>query len=423
MTLQQAITPMSIILALVALVIMLIIMRYLFNKSVLYKIGVSTASVIIVATFITGVQSKMGTIHNVWAFPLQVALAVSAYVYISRTIKRPLENIIINTKTISNGNLNIEISSEAIKQDDEIGKLSIAMETLKTGLKEKALFARKIGDGNFDDSFKKLSDDDELGEALLQMQASLKFAKEQDNIRKAEDARRNWTTEGQARFAEILRQNVAEVSELSYNIISNMVTYMGVNQGGLFILNDDDANDKFLELAGCYAFDRRKFITKRIALSEGLVGTCFIEGETIYLKDVPQDYIKITSGLGDENPAELLIVPLKLNDEIFGVMELASFYEFEKHKIEFAEKIGEIIASSISGLRINNRTSLLLEKSQQQTEEMRAQEEEMRQNMEELHATQEAMAEKERDNIEKIRLMAIEIEELKKQLSETKNRK
>jgi len=418
MTLQQAITPMSIILAMVSLVLMFFIMRYLFNKSVLYKIGVSTASVLIAATFITGVQSKMGIIHNIWAFPLQLALAIGSYVYISRSIKKPLENIIKNTRIVSNGNLDIEIHQEALKQNDEIGELSRALNTLKGGLKEKATFARKIGDGNFDDSFTKLGKEDELGEALLQMQASLKHAKEQDELRKAEDARRNWITEGQARFAEILRQNSINVSDLSNNIIRNMVTYMGINQGGLFILNDDDLNDKFLELAGCYAFDRRKFLTKRIAIGEGLVGTCFLEGETIYLRNIPQDYIKITSGLGDESPSELLIVPLKLNEDIFGVMELASFSRFEKHHIEFAEKIGEIIASSISNLRISNRTTLLLEKSQQQAEEMRAQEEEMRQNMEELHATQEAMAEKERENLETINKLSLELEELKRRLSD-----
>ena len=399
-----------------ALVLMYLIVRYFFKNSILFKIGVSTATVIILASFISSTQVKLGPIHVLWSFPLQAALAVGAYYYINRMIKLPLVAIIEVIGKVSEGDLEIEIEDAILDKKDEIGRIGIAMRQLQKGLREKGEFARNIGEGKLDEKFEKLSEEDDLGEALLQMQASLKAARTEDEKRKAEDSRRNWITEGQARFAEILRQNAANVEELSYNIISNMVRYMDINQGGLFILNDEDENDKFLELTACYAFDRRKFLQKRIDIGEGLAGICFIEGETIYMTQVPQDYIRITSGLGDQNPDALVIVPLKLNEEVFGVMELASFKPLEKHQIEFAEKVGEIIASSISGLRINTRTAMLLEKSQQQAEEMRAQEEEMRQNMEELSATQEAMAEKDRDSQEKLRQLSQENEELRARL-------
>jgi methyl-accepting chemotaxis protein len=107
------------------------------------------------------------------------------------------------------------------------------------------------------------------------------------------------------------------------------------------------------------------------------------------MTELPEEYINVTSGLGQSVPNALLIVPLKVNDEIFGVVELAGFNEFEDHVIKFVEEVGESIASTISTTKINIRTTQLLEQSQQQSEEMAAQEEEMRQNMEELQATQE----------------------------------
>ena len=130
-------------------------------------------------------------------------------------------------------------------------------------------------------------------------------------------------------------------------------------------------------------------------LGEGLVGRCAQERETIYMDDIPDSYIKITSGLGTSNPRSLLLVPLKVNEEIHGVLEIASFKAFETYQIDFIEKLGESIAATISSTKINEQTSKLLKESQNQAEKMRAQEEIMRQNMEELQATQEEMKKKE----------------------------
>ncbi|MDX9695462.1 MAG: cache domain-containing protein [Bacteroidales bacterium] len=276
-----------------------------------------------------------------------------------------------------------------IKSQDEIGDMSQSVNTLIDGLNKTANFAKEIGKGNLDQEFELLSDKDVLGNSLLEMRKSLKLAKEQEELRKLEDQKQNWATQGLAKFAEILRQNNDDMKEFAYHIISNLVKYINANQGALFIINDDDKNDKFIELLACYAYERRKYIEKRVDMGVGVIGRSIKEQRSIYMTDLPKDYINITSGLGQAVPNALLVVPLKVNDEIYGVVELAGFNSFENHVIKFVEEVGESIAATISATKINIRTNQLLEQSQQQSEEMAAQEEEMRQNMEELQATQE----------------------------------
>src|SRR5258706_8679455 len=206
------------------------------------------------------------------------------------------------------------------------------------------------------------------------------------------DKKQNGTTEGMAKFGEILRSNNSDIEKLTDEIIGNLVKYLKANQGALYIIDDtSDSEDKTMSIASCYGWDKKKYVNQKVHLGEGLTGQAWQEGDVIYLTDVPSNYIRITSGLGDANPNAVLIVPLKVNDQIFGVVELASFGSVKDFEIEFVKKIAESIAATISTVKVNARTQRLLSESQQMTEEMRAQEEEMRQNMEELQATQEEM--------------------------------
>ncbi|MGD1959061.1 MAG: PAS domain-containing protein [Fulvivirga sp.] len=232
---------------------------------------------------------------------------------------------------------------------------------------------------------------------LKQSEDKLRAQIEQIELTKKEDKKRNWVTEGLANFGEILRSNQDDTQTLCNEIISKIVKYLKANQGSLFVLNDENKEDPHMQLQACYAWDRKKFVEKRINKGQGLLGQSWIEADTIYMTDVPQNYIAITSGLGQAMPSALLIVPLLVNEEIFGMIEIASFNEFEDYQIDFVEKVGESIASTLSSSKINERTKVLLEQSQQQAEEMRAQEEEIRQNMEEMQATQEEMNRKQLD--------------------------
>ncbi len=261
-------------------------------------------------------------------------------------------------------------------------------------------FVREIGKGNFNARLEGINDEtfdlnkENLAGELVSMKVKMKASAE-------EEKKRVWATEGLANFGELLRTANHDMTRLSEEVIIFIVKYLKANQGGVFILNDEDENNKFLELKAAYAFERKKYLTRKIAIGEGLVGQAYLEKETIHLKKIPKNYITITSGLGGANPHTLILVPLKIEQEVVGVLEVASFKDFEKHEIDFCEKIGESIASTFSAVKVNERTRILLDQSQQQAEEMRAQEEEMRQNMEELQATQESMERVARESQEK----------------------
>ena len=307
---------------------------------------------------------------------------------ITKNISDPIIEITGFLKKLARGQTDSKFDFE-VNSRDEIEEMTKALKTSIEGLNLKTNFANNIGLGNLDYDFKLLSDDDHLGQALVDMRNSLSKAQEEEEKRKIEDEKRRWANEGLAKFANILRQNNDNLKELSNNIIKNLVYYLEANQGGLFLLNDEDKNNIFLDMISAFAYDRKKHVEKQIEYGDGIVGSVAIEKETTYLEDIPPEYISITSGLGDAKPKSLLVVPLKLKDKIYGVIEIASFKKIEDFEIDFVEKIAENIASTMSSVKINIQTNELLEKSQQQSEEMAAQEEEMRQNMEELQATQE----------------------------------
>lgn len=268
----------------------------------------------------------------------------------------------------------------------ETGKIGAAITTLRDDVNRQTKFAEQIKTGNLEAIYETRHDHDLLGHALLRIRENLITIKQ-------EDQQRNWASQGLAKFVEVL-QSAKNLKELSNDIIVNLVRTIQANQGAIFILVKDMAGDEFLEMQACYAYNRTKYLTQQIAPGEGLIGQAFLEKETIYLKEVPDRFVRITSGLGEANPRHILIVPLKMNETTVGMVELASFTEFSKHEVAFVEKIGESIAYTVSSIRIAENTQKMLDDLHEQAEQMRAQEEELRQNQEELQATQETISRK-----------------------------
>jgi CHASE3 domain sensor protein len=268
------------------------------------------------------------------------------------------------------------------------------LDHLIVDLKRAATFVNEISARNYDAQWEGLqaqnqaSNTHTLAGRLMYMRDEMKRVKEEDN-------KRIWSTEGLSELSQIIRKYQHDPKELTFRSLTFLVKYTKSQQGSIFVLqHDDEDSEPYLSLDACYAFERKKFVEKRINLGEGLVGQAFLEKQTIMLKVVPREYISITSGLGDATPNCVILVPMKYNEAVHAVFELASFRVFAAHEVDFLEKAGEFIASAISSAQNNERNRVMMEQMRSQTEQMRAQEEELRQNLEELEATQEDMRRK-----------------------------
>jgi hypothetical protein len=271
-------------------------------------------------------------------------------------------------------------------------------------LRKLEVFANHVGKGEFDsDKDVKFIEKGKFGEALHNMQESLV------NIAK-EDSQRSHVNEGLARFSDILGNNSNNLECFGDDVILNLVQFLNANQGALFVLNEEDEGVS-LGLTSCYAYDKKKYLDREVVKGQGLIGQCWQEGKRIYMTDVPSDYINITSGLGYSTPRCVLIIPLIFNEITQGVIELASFKELEDYELKFVEKVGHSIASALSSVKVNSKTQVLLNQSEQLTSKMKVQEEEMRVNVEELRLTQEESQRREEEHLR-------EISRLKKRLEE-----
>jgi len=326
-------------------------------------------------------------------FILIILAIIFILYYFIQQVYNPILEIQRSAEQIAHGDLNIDL--QRLKGNNLLKHIVGTFGNMINKLELTLFQIEEIARLNLSSQIELSSENDMIGKSVVNVQKQLFKFTEEERLTKLEDEKRNWATEGLAMFSNYLRGN-GDLKSISQSIISNLVKYLKANQGGLYIVNANEEGTKYIELMACFAYERTKYINRRIEIGEGLLGQCYLERESIYMNDVPTDYVKITSGLGDANPRCILIVPAKINETIEAIIEIASFHELEPYQISFVEKLAENIASTVWSIQVNEKTKRLLEESQMQTEEMKSKEEEMQQNIEELASIQEELNRKER---------------------------
>ncbi len=249
-------------------------------------------------------------------------------------------------------------------------------------IQQNVRIAKQIGEGNFNIDETQIDDKDILGKSLIRMR---------DNLLKTarKEADQNWIAAGKDRISDILRMH-NDIDKLSYETLVALIDYIKVIQGAFYVYDEEE---QLLVNKATYAYNRRKYLNQKFAIGEGLIGQAAFEMATIYLKEIPEDYVTLTSGLlKDRKPNTILIVPLITDEKLQGVVEFASLdHDISPLKIRFLEELSDIIARTLFNLKVNARTEKLLRDAQKMTEELRENEEELRQNAEEMRATHEEL--------------------------------
>lgn len=268
--------------------------------------------------------------------------------------------------------------------------LNKVIEEKDTIINRNARLAKKIGEGDLTAYEDAIDEKDILGHSLMIMRENL--ARTNENERQ-----QNWIAKGKDLVSDILRMH-NDLEELSYKTLVELIKYINVLQGAFYLYVEEENK---LENTATFAYNRQKFLNLEFKVGQGLVGQCAFEMATIFRREIPEDYVTISSGiLGDKKPTSLLLVPLITDDKLQGVMEFASIdKDIDDLSIRFLEELSDIIARTIFNLKVNARTEKLLKDAQEMTNELQENEEELRQNAEEMRATHEEL-EKTNANLE-----------------------
>jgi signal transduction histidine kinase/CheY-like chemotaxis protein/HAMP domain-containing protein len=223
---------------------------------------------------------------------------------------------------------------------------------------------------------------DKLNEMIRNLRETTRQNTEQD-----------WLKTNLERFARML-QGQRDLATVSSMILSELAPLVSAQHGVFYTLASLDGSEEpvLLYQAG-YGFKERKHLANHFRLGEGLVGQCAQEKERILLTDVPGDYVRINSGLGEASPLNIIVLPILFEGEVRAVVELASFSHFSPTHQVFLDQLTESIGLVLNTIEANTVTENLLKQSQSQAQELQTRQEELSRSNQDLGRQASRLAE------------------------------
>ena len=225
----------------------------------------------------------------------------------------------------------------------------------------------------------------ELKDSINAMVRSLR-----ETVQASQD--QDWLKTNLASIGSML-QGHRDLEVVAETIMEELAPLLGA-QHGTFFLTDDWGGEQRLRLIAGYGLRADKDAPIQYRIGQSLIGQVAKSKRPVVVDNIPQGYVKISSGLGDASPASLAIMPLLFEDQVLGVVELASFTKFTPIQLAFLEQLAETLGISVNAIIANSRTDALLEESQRLTAELQARSSELQARSEELQQSNLDLEEK-----------------------------
>ncbi|MDM8557692.1 response regulator [Candidatus Parabeggiatoa sp. HSG14] len=307
-----------------------------------------------------------------WLSITALLTGIVVLVFIHHATKRlttPLLLINDHLKHLAKGKLlqqNIEN-----KTGDEIGEIIMSFRQVKEGMKNTIKQANAVASGDYNQEVQLLSGQDQLGRALADMTKTLRETT-------AQNARQDWLKNGQAELNKLM-SGEQKIETLAKNIVSFLTTYIEASVGLFYLLQESKQGKiPYLQLMASYAYTASDNIPNEFSVGEGLVGQAALERKILIRTHAPEEYSHIIqSGLSKAVPRYVIILPFLYENAVKGVIELGSSKPVTETQGEFLEQMRSGIGIAVNTSESRTKMEILLEKSQQQADELQKQQEEL----------------------------------------------
>lgn len=230
----------------------------------------------------------------------------------------------------------------------------------------------------------------ELEVKVEQRVAELRQQQEVLMQHQAREQEENWRNLGVARINDVMVQHKDNFRDLCYHTLTAIIGYVNAKLGCIYLVQPSPEGEPQLEMVACYGLSKeQQERNQRMGINDGLVGVSFSKKQLQHVKDLPQGYIEIASGMGAASPTELLLLPLEFDERVVGVIELASFEPFSDNAVLFVQSVSSVIAANLNNTIMNEQNVRLVKQFEAKEAEMRDTEAQLRSQIEELEAVRE----------------------------------